>query len=179
MPSVSMARLLPLAVRVDPDRSSEYLWRAIAARPPRAAGAVHGSATPETRQHIPGPRPARGAGRPLRPRGGRDDLRPGRRERPGPARRPLPTSATRPAAILQAAAAFDPRAALAMVDALPDDPEPKPAPGRARPPAFAPRVKEKARLAVARALALPPGARRREALRIPGQLDLWPAVLDD
>ena len=51
VPSVSMARLLPLAVRVDPDRSSEYLWRAIAARPPRAAGAVHGSATLETRQH--------------------------------------------------------------------------------------------------------------------------------
>ena len=29
------------------------------------------------------------------------------------------------------------------------------------------------------ALALPPGARRREALRVPGQFDLWPAVLDD
>ena len=66
-----------------------------------------------------------------------------------------------------------------MIDALPEDPEPKPAPRPGRPPAFTPRAKEKARLAVARALALPPGARRREALRVPGQFDLWPAVLDD
>ena len=45
VPSVSMARLLPLAVRVDPDRSPEYLWRAIAARPPRNSGATPTSAT--------------------------------------------------------------------------------------------------------------------------------------
>ena len=82
-------------------------------------------------------------------------------------------------AILEAAAAFDPRAALAIVDALPADPKPKQGPGPGSPPVFRPRVNEKARLAVARVLALPAGARRREALRVPGQPDLWPAVLDD
>jgi Carboxypeptidase regulatory-like domain len=79
----------------------------------------------------------------------------------------------------KAAAAFDPRAALAMIDALPTDPEPKQVPRPGGPPAIMPRVNEKARLAVARALALPPGARLREALRVPGQPDLWPAMLDD
>ena len=171
VPSVSMARLLPLAVRVDPDRSSEYLWRAIAARPPRAAGAVHGWATLENRQH---------------------DLVLARlaalvarydREAAETIFAPVADGALlnsnsdlieEAGAILQAAAAFDPRAALALIDALPEDPEPK-----RGPPDFAPRAKEKARLAVARALTLPPGARRREALSGPGQFDLWPAALDD
>jgi hypothetical protein len=35
-----------------------------------------------------------------------------------------------------------------------------------------------ARLALARALAMPPELRRREALRTPGQPDLWPTALD-
>jgi hypothetical protein len=42
-----------------------------------------------------------------------------------------------------------------------------------------PRVKEKARLVVARALALPVAIRRREALRTAEQFDLWPGVLDE
>ena len=79
----------------------------------------------------------------------------------------------------KAAAAFDPRAALAMIDALPADPDPAQVPRPGGPPAITPRVNEKARLAVARALALPSGVRLREALRVPGQPDLWPAVLDD
>ncbi len=66
-----------------------------------------------------------------------------------------------------------------MVDALSEDPEPEPGRRPGGPPAFSPRTKEKARLVVARALALPPAIRRREALRVPGQFDLWPAVLDD
>ena len=166
VPSVSMARLLPLAVRVDPDRSSEYLWRAIAARPPRAAGAVHGR---------------------RRSRSGGTYLvlaqlaaLVARYDREAAETIFAPVAENAPAliddrfdlsdeagAILQAAAAFDPRAALAMVDALPEDPEPKQGPRPGRPPAFTPRIKEKARLAVARALALPPGARRREALAGP------------
>jgi hypothetical protein len=173
VPSVSMARLLPLAVRIDPDRSSEYLWRAIATRPPRAEGAAHGSATLETRQHdlVLAQLAALVA---------RYD-----REAAETIFAPVADDAQalitynfdlieEGGAILQAAAAFDPRAALALIDALPEDPEPKQGP-----PAFAPRAKEKARLAVARALALSPGARRREALRGPGQFDLWPAALDD
>ena len=95
VPSVSMARLLPLAVRVDPDRSSEYLWRAIAARPPRA-GAVHGSRRSRpgsTTWSSPGSRrwsPATTARRPRR-------SSPRSPTTPGPDRRPIPTSSTRPA----------------------------------------------------------------------------------
>ena len=115
---------------------------------------------------LPGPRPARGAGRPLRPRGGRDDLRPGRRERPGPDRRPLRPQRTRPARSCR-----PPRPSIRARPWPCSTPCPK-TPSRSRapaggPPAFAPRTKEKARLAVARALALPPAARRREALSGP------------
>jgi Carboxypeptidase regulatory-like domain len=178
VPSVSMARLLPLAIRVDPDRSSEYLWRAIAARLPRALGAPQRSAAPEIqRQYLVVAQ--------LAALVARYD-----REAAETIFAPVAENAqaliddrfdlTKEAgAILQAAAAFDPRAALAMIDALPADPEPKQGSRPGSPPAFAPRINEKARLAVARALALPPGARRREALRVPGQPDLWPAALDD
>jgi hypothetical protein len=176
--SVSMARLLPLAIRVDPDRSGEYLWRAIAARPPRALGAPQRSAAPQIRRQYLVVAQL-GA---LVARYDRDaaetifapvaenaqaliDDRFDLRDEAG--------------AILQAAAAYDPRTALAMIDALPADAEPRQGPGPGSPPAFAPRINEKARLAVARALALPPGARLREALRVPGQPDLWPAALDD
>ena len=177
VPSVSMARLLPLAVRIDPDRSSEYLWRAIAARSPRALGAAR-SAEPEIRRQylIVAQLAALVA----------------RFDREAAETIFAPVAGTAPAlfddrlgltdeagAILEATAAFDPRAALAIVDALPADPKPKQGPSTGGPPSFAPRVNEKARLAVARSLALPLGARLREALRIPGQPDLWPAVLDE
>ena len=58
------------------------------------------------------------------------------------------------AAILQAAAAFDPRAALAIVDALPEDPEPKPGPAAGRSPAFS--AAHQARRPGSRSLALSP-----------------------
>ncbi len=52
VPAVAMARLLPLAVRVDPDRSAEYLWRALARRPPRVPALAPGRATPQIRQQF-------------------------------------------------------------------------------------------------------------------------------
>jgi hypothetical protein len=175
---VSMARLLPLAVRIDPQRSSEYFWRAIAARPPRALGAAVGSPTSQIRRNyrIVAQLAALVA---------RYD-----REAAATIFAPVAENAraliddrfnlsNEAAAILQAAALFDPRAAQAMLDALPDDPEPEPGTRPGRPMTLTPRIKQTARLAVARVLALPPGARRREALRVPGQFDLWPAVLDD
>jgi protocatechuate 3,4-dioxygenase beta subunit len=178
IPPVSMARLLPLAVRVDPDRSSEYFWRAIAARPPRASGLAPGSVSPDVRQHYLvlaqlaaliaryDVETARAIFAPVA-----ENAQALFDERFG-----LTNEA---ATTLQAAAAFDQRAALALIDAIPEDPEPKPAPQPGGPPAFTPRTKEKARLVVARALALPPAARLREALRVPGQFNLWPSVLDD
>ena len=178
VPSVSMARLLPTAIRVDPDRSSDYLWRAIAARPPRASGMTPGSTTPEIRQQYL-------VIAQLAALVARYDVEAART-----IFAPVAENAqalfddhlgltNETSATLQAAATFDPRAALAMIDAMPEDPEPKERPRSGGPPAFTPRTKEKARLAFARALALPPAARLREALRVPGQFNLWPSVLDD
>ena len=174
IPTVSMARLLPTAIRVDPDRSSDYLWRAIAARPPRASGQNFGTTRSDmlilaqlaalvSRYDVEAAEtifaPVAESSKALF-----DDRFGGSNEL---------------GAIFGAAATFDPQAALAMFAAIPEDPEPGPRNRQGGPPAFAPRTKEKARLAVARALALPPAARLREALRVPGQVNLWPAVLDD
>ena len=178
VPSVSMARLLPLAVRVDPDRSAEYLWRAIAARPPRALGAPPWSAAPEIRrQYLV---IAQLAALVVRyDREAADTIFAPVAENAQALIDDRFDLSNEAGAILEAAAAFDPRAALAMIEALPEDPEPKQGRRPGGLPAFTPRTNEKARLAIARALALPPRARRREALRVPGRPDLWPAVLDD
>ncbi len=178
VPSVAMARLLPLAVRIDPERSSEYLWRAIAARRPRALGAVLGPPSEEILRHYL-------AVAQLAALVARFD-----RDAAVTIFSPVAENARRliddrfdlsneAAAILQAAVLFDPRAAQAMLDALPDDLEARPGIAPGRHTIITPRVKQMARLAVARSLALPPGARRREALRVASQFDLWPAVLDD
>ena len=97
MPSVSMARLLPLAVRVDPDRSSEYLWRAIAARPPRAAGAVHWSATLEIRQHYLVLAQLAALVARYDREAAETIFAPVAEDAAGPDRRPIPTSSRRPA----------------------------------------------------------------------------------
>jgi hypothetical protein len=176
--SVAMARLLPLAVRIDPGRSSEYLWRAIAARRPRAPGAVPESPPEQIRRNY------RNLAQ-LAALVARYD-----RDAANTIFGPVAENARvliadrfnlndEAAAILQATALFDPRAAQAMLDALPDDPEPEQGNAPGRPMTLSPRIKQTARLAVARTLALPPAARRREALRVTGRIDLWPAVLDD
>ena len=67
-------------------------------------------------------------------------------------------------AIFRAAAGFDARAALALVDALPEDPV-QPPDGTAIGPRLRHKTKAKARLAVARMLGLPPELRLREPLR--------------
>jgi len=178
VPSVSMARLLPTAIRVDPDRSSEYLWRAIAARSPRASSMPPGSITPEIRRQYL-------AIAQLAALVARYDVEAARTIF-APVAENAQTLFDEPfgltneaSATLLAAAAFDPRAALAMIDAMSDDPEPKERPQPGGPPAFTARTKEKARLVVARALALSPAVRLREALQVPGQFNLWPSVLDD
>ncbi len=169
--SVSMARLLPLAVRIDPARSSEYLWRAIAARAPRSAIVGNRSSSLLLAQ--------------LAALAARYD-----REAAETIFAPVAENAPalvddhaflseHTAAILRAASAFDPRAAVAMVDAMAEDPEPSREPQPGGPLAITPRTKEMARIAVARALALPHALARREALRVPGSFDLWPAALDE
>ena len=174
VPSVSMARLLPVAVRVDPDRSSEYFWRAIAARPPRASTVAPGSASPEIRQQYL-------TLAQLAALVARYDVAAAETIF-APVAENFPfliddrhDLANETCGILRAAAVFDPRSALAMVNAMPEDPEPTPG----RTPTFTPRIKEKARLAVARMLALPAGARLREAFQVSDQFNLWPAALDD
>ena len=173
VPAVAMARLLPLAIRVDPDRSSEYLWRALAARPPRASGDASWSVTPDVRrQYLILAELAALVAR--YDRGAAEIVFAPVAENASALIDDRFRLSNEAAAILQAAAVFDPRAAGAMLNALPDDPQPQsnPRPGMSF-------IKDKARLVVARALALPPAIRRREALRIAGQPDLWPAVLDD
>jgi hypothetical protein len=177
VPAVAMARLLPLAVRLDPDRSSEYFWRAVAARSPRVARIAPEAATPLLRQQYL--TLARQAAL----------LSQYDREVAETIFAPVLENARalvddrmrlqdESSAILQAAAVYEPRVAVAIVDALSDDPEPASKPRSGEPPHFTPRTKESARLTLARALAMPPELRRREALRTLGQPDLWPTVLD-
>jgi protocatechuate 3,4-dioxygenase beta subunit len=170
VPSVSMARLLPLAVKLDPGRSSEYLWRAIAARPSRTPTINSSTMTLQIRnQYL--------ALAQLAALVARYD-----REAAETIFEPVAENAAallddrarrgnEAGAILQATACFDARAAVAMLNAASVD--------SGRGTILRPGVMDQSRLAVARALALPPAVRLREALQVPGQPDLWPAAMDE
>ena len=49
-PVIAMARLLPLAARIDPDRAPDYFWFTLASRPPLAAAPEQRPASPQARQ---------------------------------------------------------------------------------------------------------------------------------
>ena len=50
-PAVALARLLPLAVRIDPDRAADYLWLALSRRSLLSDLPEPGHVTPDVRQH--------------------------------------------------------------------------------------------------------------------------------
>ena len=174
--SVMLARLLPLATRVDPDRAPDMMWRALAKRPSdpnvepyfshRPPGWVlqHHQALAELAALIA--RYDRGAAEAVfAPVADRfDNIIEGEG-----------WLGHEGVAALAAAAAFDARAAKALVEALPDDP-PLPKPGE---PGLRRVDKFQSRTAVARILGLPPGLRFRESF-IPSQpLNEWAAAIED
>ncbi len=175
-PAVALARLLPLAVRIDPDRAPGYLWLALSRRPPLSALPEPMPMMPQVRQHyldlaelaVLVARYDREAAEavfaPVAARlvGLADELWGLGNEGP---------------ALFKAAGAFDARVAQSLLGALPEDPAPpvgRPTGG----PDFRHHSKAQARLALAESLGLPPGLRLREPLR-PGGDDDWLEVLDE
>lgn len=178
VPAVAMARLLPLAVEIAPERSSEYLWRAVAACPLRSSGTDLPSMTLPAGEYyviqaqvaalvacydravaevVFAPVAAQ-APKVLDVRFAPNDL------------------AT---AILRATVLFDPNAAEAMLESLPQETGPAQERGPAMRRFMDPSARSTALLTLARTLALPPAARIREVLKRPRQPDLWPALLVD
>jgi len=176
-PAVAMARLLPLAARIDPDRAPGYLWFALASRPARPAEPEARPIMPWHRQAYadlaelamliaPYDRPAADAVFAIvagRVPGIFDDTW-------GPG--------DEGTAIVRWAAAYDARAARSMFDVLPEDPVPPKGRAQQPEPRFQHEAKAKARLAIARTLGLPPELRRRHdgAQWSPGA---WLAELDE
>jgi hypothetical protein len=159
-PAVALARLLPLAVRIDPDRAPDDLWLALSRRPPLPALPESIFMTDQVRQRyldlaelaVLVARYDRAAAEavfaPVADRlvGLEDENRGLGNEGP---------------AIFRAAGAFDARVAKAMLDGLPEDPTP-PADQTIGRPNFRHQSKAKARIALAEILGLPPGLRLRE-----------------
>ena len=162
-PAVALARLLPLAVVVDPDRAPDLLWRALSRRIPLPA--------------IPDSMPV-----------WMNDVRKqyldaaelavlvARYDRPASEAVFAPVARSIVAlddesyglgnegvAIVRAAAALSPRTAKLMLDRLPEDPPPPPSTGVSVPRPYH-QSKAQARLAAAEILGLPPALRYREPL---------------
>lgn len=160
-PAVALARLLPLAARIDPDRAPSYLWLALSRRPPLSALPEPLPVMPEVRQHyldlaelaVLVARYDRGAAEAVfapvsaRLAGLNDEVWGLGNEGP-----PL----------FRAAGAFDARVARTLLDTLPEDPAPQ-QPGRPTGGSdFRHHSKAMARIALARVLGLPHGLRLRE-----------------
>lgn len=176
-PAVALARLLPLVVRLDPDRAPSCLWLALSRRPPLPVR-ERGPVMPDARQHyldlaelaaltsrydraaaevVFAPVSARVAGL--------DDSFWGLANE-GPA-------------IFRAAGTYDARAARAMLDSLPEDPTPpKRPPGVMIAGDFRHRSKAEARVALAEIVALPPRLRLRAPF-LPNWGDDWLEDFDD
>ncbi|APW59122.1 carboxypeptidase-like regulatory domain-containing protein [Paludisphaera borealis] len=174
-PAVVLARLVPLAVRLDPDRAPSCLWLALSRRPPLPDRELS-PVLPDVRQRYLDlaelaaltSRYDRAAAEvvfaPVAARLAALDDEPCGLGNEGPA-------------IFRAAGAFDARAARALLDALPEDPPPLD--GRqAGFPNFRHHSKAEARVALAEVLGLPPRLRLREPF-MPIGGDDWLEVLDD
>jgi hypothetical protein len=171
-PVVAMARLLPLAARIDPDRAPDDLWRALSQRVSLAALYKPHPTNPTTFQHylelvelaILVARYDRSAAEvvftPVA-------------ERLMGLDRELWTWGNEAPALLRAAGAFDARATKVVLDSWSEDPEPAAASG----PDFNRHSKARVRITVARMLGLPPGLRLREPF-LP-DLDDWFKDLED
>ncbi len=164
-PAVALARLLPLAVRIDPDRAPDDFWLALSRRPPLSTRAESIAMMDQVRQQyldlaeltVLVARYDRVAAEvvfaPVADRlVGLED------ENWGLGKEGL--------AIFRAAGAFDARVAKAMLDGLPEDPAPSTnqATGGA---SFRHQSKAQARIALAEILGLPPGLRLRQPF-LPG-----------
>ena len=149
-PAVAMARLLPMAVRIDPDRARDVLWRALSLRPPL-------SSVLEPRTHMSGDRPHYLDLAELAARVGRYERAAAEVAfAPVADRLPVLNDESRGLGnegpgLFRAAGAFDARVARALFDALPELPAP-PA-GRS---GFRYYTKAQTRLVLAQVLGLPP-----------------------
>lgn len=179
-PAVMLARLLPLAARVDPDRAHGYLWLALAMRP-TAPGFNPYYYKPTTSP----------PSRPLQFHLVQAELAAltARYDRAAAEVVFAPVAARfvdlieregwgwggEGVAALAAAAIFDAKAAKALVEALPDDPPP-PNPAM---PNFHRRDKLQATVAAALSLGLPPGLRFREPFFPHQAVNDWVAAIED
>ena len=176
-PAVALARLVPLATRIDPDRAPGYLWFALSRRPPLSTLPEPMPVSPQVRQHyldlaelaVLVARYDRAAAEavfaPVAARlVGIDDEQWG-----------LGNEGT---AIFWAAGAFDARVARRLLDALPEDPVPPASRGVISAANIRHHSKARARIALARVLGLPPALRLREPL-MPYANGDWLDVLDD
>lgn len=177
-PAVLLARLLPLAARVDPDRAPDYLWLALAKRPP-----------------APGPLPS-GAPASLTPPAPQIYLdlaelaavvarynRPAAEVVFAPVADRLGNMTEGEAwglgdegvAAIAAAAIYNARAVKAIIDAFPEDPPP-PEPGQ---PGIHRRDKARSRAVAARMLGLPPALRLRTSFLPNRPANDWAAAIEE
>ncbi len=174
-PAVALARLLPLACRLDPDRAPSYFWLALSRRSPLSAQPEPRTIMPWHRQHYVelaelaslaarfDRRAAEVVFAPVSARlvGLHDDHWGLGNEGP---------------ALFRAAGAYDARVARRLLDALPADP-PRPDPNRPH-PGNRQTSKAQSRTALAEALALPPGRRLRKPSEFVSR-DFWLEAIDD
>jgi hypothetical protein len=176
-PAVALARLLPLAARIDPDRAADDLWLALARRPPLSPLTESMAMMHQVRRqyvHLAElallvARYDRSAAEvvfaPVADRlAGLYDERGGLSGEGPP--------------LFRAAGAFDGRVARSLLDALPEDPAPPPVGRIVRAVDVRHHSKAHARFALARTLGLPSALRLLEPL-MPQAGEDWFEELDD
>ena len=176
-PAVALARLLPLATRIDPDRAPGYFWLALSRRPPLSAQPEPMPVLPGVRQHylnlaelaVLVARYDRAAAEAV--------FKPVADRLVGMVDEHWGLGAEGPA-IFGAAGAFDARVARALLDSLPADPAPPADPTTISAANFRHHSKAQARIALARMLGTPPALRLREPF-LAHVGDWWFDVLDD
>jgi hypothetical protein len=174
-PAVALARLLPLAARIDPDRAPDDFWLALARRPPLMPlpdPAQTHLLTQVRQQYLDRAE--------LAVLVARYDRAAAEVVFAPVAARLVSLSEERwglgreGPALFRAAGAFDAQVARSLLDALPEDPAP-PAGQPTGVPGFRHHSKAEARLALARTLGLPPALRLRE----PFPPDVWANWFED
>jgi hypothetical protein len=164
-PAVALARLLPLAARIDPDRAPDLLWLALSHRPPPDVPASPGLMFQARRQLLDWAELAAWVAR--YDRSAAEAVFASVADRLPELIEETQGLGGEGPAIFRAAGAFDARAARRLLDALPEDPEPPPpGPPRGQPsgwPNFRHHSKAQARIALARTIALPPSLRHRHS----------------
>ena len=171
-----MARLLPLAARIDPDRAPGYFWFTLASRPPLAAAPEQRPAMPQARQNYANLAELAMLIARYDPSAAEVVFGPVAERVPGLLDE-MWGLGNEGDAIFKAAAGYDARAAKAMLEALPEDPVPPPG-GNTTGPRPRHKTKAQARIAIVRMLGLSPELRRREPLRRSGGDDWLPGLED-